>query len=335
MAIFTGNSIGKTAIQYHYRVFLIPWVKRNSSLNCSNDRDYNASVPVRYIPKKSSKCEDSNATSLPAKHLKHREKLDTGSELNVQRVEFSNNSHRSFVLNPKTLDRDRRPLGNMHYGVELENEKEIEGNFGDLGCELMEEPLEVYEELEVNHGKDPGKKIMGIQAGKSKQEVEKLAIGLLATRAFTAMEMKKKLLGKRFPLDSVDSVVTDFQSRGLLDDCLYAETFSRSRWSSSSWGPRRIKQALLKKGVNEIVAQKAIQLVFEGGESGRDQDSRIGMSQSSIDRLFDQTSKQWLRSRDVPLETRKSRIVRWLQYRGFSWNVVAFVLKKLESDFPS
>ncbi|CAI9755012.1 unnamed protein product [Fraxinus pennsylvanica] len=333
MAIFPGNFICKTAI--YYRVFLIPWVKRNSSLNCSNGRDYNASVPVRYIPKKSSKCEDSNATSLPVKHLEHREKLDRGSELNVQRVEFSNNLHRNFVLNPKALGHDRRPIGNMHYGVELEDEEEIEGNFGDLDCELMEEPLEVAEERKVIHGKDPGKKINEIQAGKSKQEVEKLAIELLATRAFTAMEMKKKLIGKRLPVDSVDSVVTDFQSRGLLDDCLYAETFSRSRWSSSTWGPRRIKQALLKKGVNEIVAQKAIKLVFEGGESGRDQDSRIGMSQASIDRLFDQASKQWLRSRDVPLETRKSRIVRWLQYRGFSWNVVAFVLKKLESEYPS
>lgn len=64
----------------------------------------------------------------------------------------------------------------------LENEEEIEGNFGDLGCELMEESLEVSEELKVNRGKDPGKKIMGIRAGKSKEEAEKLAIGLLATR---------------------------------------------------------------------------------------------------------------------------------------------------------
>lgn len=30
--------------------------------------------------------------------------------------------------------------------------------------------------------------------------------------------------------------------RGLLNDYLYAETFSRSRWFSLSWGPSRIKQ---------------------------------------------------------------------------------------------
>jgi hypothetical protein len=31
--------------------------------------------------------------------------------------------------------------------------------------------------------------------------------------------------------------------RGLLNDGFYAESFSRSRWMSSTWGPRRIKQA--------------------------------------------------------------------------------------------
>lgn len=30
--------------------------------------------------------------------------------------------------------------------------------------------------------------------------------------------------------------------RGLINDGLYAEAFSRSRWSSSTWGPRKIKQ---------------------------------------------------------------------------------------------
>lgn len=36
-----------------------------------------------------------------------------------------------------------------------------------------------------------------------------------------------------------------FYCRGLINDCLYAETYSRSRWSSSSWGPRRIRQVNL------------------------------------------------------------------------------------------
>ncbi|CAA3018323.1 Hypothetical predicted protein [Olea europaea subsp. europaea] len=61
----------------------------------------------------------------------------------MQRVELSYYSNQSFVLNPKTLDFDLRAVGNMDYGVELEDKEDIEGNFGDLDCELMEEPIEV------------------------------------------------------------------------------------------------------------------------------------------------------------------------------------------------
>ena len=92
-----------------------------------------------------------------------------------------------------------------------------------------------------------------------------------------------------------------------------------------------LDQALLKKGVSEVNAAKAIELVFQDGDSGGDQESRHSLSKVSMDQLFVQASKQWLRGRDVTNETRKSRIVRWLQYRGFNWNVIRFILKKLES----
>lgn len=39
-------------------------------------------------------------------------------------------------------------------------------------------------------------------------------------------------------------LVFSFCSRGLVNDGLYAETYSQSRWSSSSWGPRRIKKVI-------------------------------------------------------------------------------------------
>ena len=90
-------------------------------------------------------------------------------------------------------------------------------------------------------------------------------------------------------------------------------------------------QALLKKGVSEVNIAKAIELVFQDGDAGGDQESRHGLSKVSMDQLFVQASQQWLRGRDVTNEMRKSRIVRWLQYRGFNWNVILSILKKLES----
>ncbi|PON32982.1 Regulatory protein, partial [Parasponia andersonii] len=81
--------------------------------------------------------------------------------------------------------------------------------------------------------------------------------------------------------------------------------------------------ALFWKGVSKHDADKAIQLVFEAGESDGYQESSHGLSKLSMDHLFVQASKQWLRSHDVPKEARKTRITRWLQYRGFSWDVIS------------
>lgn len=94
------------------------------------------------------------------------------------------------------------------------------------------------------------------------------------------------------------------------------------------------EQALSNKGVSEADTDKALKLVFEDGDSD-EQESKVGMSKISMDQLLIQASKQWLRGQDVPKDTRKSRLIRWLQYRGFNWDVVNFVLKKLESQHIS
>lgn len=198
--------------------------------------------------------------------------------------------------------------------------------------ELMEEPEEDVEENVMQRENDISNQSMMVH--KIMQDAEKVALGLLARRAYTAVELRKKLHGKRFPPDIVEAVIGDFQSRGLVNDGLYAETYSQSRWSSSSWGPRRIKKALFSKGVSEADTNKALKLVFEDGDSD-EQESKVGLSKISMDQLLIQASKQWLRGQDVPKDTRKSRLIRWLQYRGFNWDVVNFVLKKLESQHIS
>ncbi|XP_026406240.1 uncharacterized protein LOC113301664 isoform X2 [Papaver somniferum] len=164
------------------------------------------------------------------------------------------------------------------------------------------------------------------------QDAAKVAIKTLARRACTARELRKKLLAKGFSPYVIQSVLTDFYIRGFVNDDLYAEAFARSKWSSSTWGPRRIKHTLHEKGVSDAVAAKAMKHVFEDDDSGEEMESSLGMSKSSVNHLFVQSSKQWMRSQDVPLDKRKARMTRWLQYRGFGWGVIKFILGKLESQ---
>ncbi|KAL5215010.1 hypothetical protein ABZP36_004162 [Zizania latifolia] len=165
------------------------------------------------------------------------------------------------------------------------------------------------------------------------RDVVKAAVDLLAARSFTVSELRKKLRAKKFPDNAVDSVIANFKSRGLLNDGYYAESFSRSRWLSSTWGPRRIKQALLQKGVPDGVVDQATRRVFQDGD-GHSNHSTYGISQDSMDRLFAQAAKQWQRGQSLPLDNRRARVVRWLQYRGFSWAVTNAIVRKLEAQHP-
>ncbi|XP_021740784.1 uncharacterized protein LOC110707062 [Chenopodium quinoa] len=196
--------------------------------------------------------------------------------------------------------------------------------------EDIEEPIEGLE-AEHNDGIDESKQKRS-KICRTKQDVEKKAVELLAKRAYTGVELRKKLVAKDFHVDVVEAVVSDFQNRGLINDSLYAEIFSNSRWKSSSWGPRRIKQALVKKGVSEGDVKKAVKQVFEDGEEC-DLRSSTKLSNSTLQQLYVRASKQWQLSQNVPYEKRKARIIRWLQYRGFDWAVVSIILKKLESNY--
>ncbi|MCL7034154.1 hypothetical protein MKW94_020790 [Papaver nudicaule] len=206
---------------------------------------------------------------------------------------------------------------------------------------IFEEAEEIVDLEEEENIDDPGildESGNGHRQGDAKkhsrdiQDAVKVATQALARRACTALELRKKLLAKGFSPYVIHNVLTDFHNRGFINDYLYAEAFARSKWSSSTWGPRRIKQTLHEKGVSDAVAMKATKYVFEDNDSGEEMESSLGMSKSSINHLIVQSSKQWLRSQDVPLEKRKARMTRWLQYHGFGWGVIKFILNKLESQ---
>ncbi|KAG6532103.1 hypothetical protein ZIOFF_005941 [Zingiber officinale] len=168
-----------------------------------------------------------------------------------------------------------------------------------------------------------------------KQEAEQMAIELLAARAFTTLELRKKLRGKRYPKDVVAAVISSAKERGLLNDGLYAESFSRSRWLSSTWGPKRIKWVLVQKGVSETEVDTATRQVFQEDDSGdKSRSTQHGISEPAFKRLYVKATKQWLQGQSSSLENRKARIVRWLQYRGFSWGVTNIILRKLLSEYP-
>ncbi|KAJ0044352.1 hypothetical protein Pint_03738 [Pistacia integerrima] len=176
--------------------------------------------------------------------------------------------------------------------------------------EFIEEPQEVMEEMKIRQGKDFCKQDV-LREGTTIQDAVNLAIKLLATRAFRAVELRKKLNGN------------------------YHHRFSEGRADQRWLVCRSIFMAVFNKGISGTDADKAVKLVLQVADSDGEQESKLGLSKLSMDQLFVQAKKQWLRSQDAPKETRKTRIIRWLQYRGFNWAITSFILKKLESQYPT
>ncbi|KAF3779919.1 Regulatory protein [Nymphaea thermarum] len=288
-------------------------------------RASSSSGPVRYIPGSYSKTEgDGNPSSVnhpkdlsndrpESKSSQHEDSPDNQSTHEMPRLKNALGNQKlsaNRTSGPKLADWSRR----LEDGKVLKFQDLVgyarEDRYGDLMREI---------ETQANGSENSNETAafeVEVSANRLKREAETFAIEALAGRAHTVIELNKKLRGKKYSSDIVESVISDFQARGLLNDYLYAETVARSRWLSMTWGPRRIKQ------------------VFDEDNAG-DGYAHIGMSSSSINSLLERMSKHWLRAADIPEEKRKARIMRWLQYRGFDWGVIAFILKKLEANYPS
>lgn len=325
MAIFRGNLICRASFNLQSPHTLVPW--------CSGGRAYSSSIPVRFIPKKSSKIRESETST----QVKGAEVMKVSEKLKLESISLANTLVKVAEVKVVPNKLKLEPIGLENppgARAELEDKLSSEGVM--LDEEYMEESSEVIEEVVIRN--EECREQVLLAPGKTKFDAEKLAIELLASRAFTAVEMRKKLLAKRFPVHIIDEVMTDFQTRGLINDCFYAETFAQSRWSSSSWGPMRIKQALFRKGVSKVDAEKAVKVVFQSSDCGDCEQpnniEKLGMSKASMDHLIVQASKKWQRGGNIPIQTRKSRIIQWLQYRGFNWGVVTFILNKLTLQNP-
>lgn len=82
------------------------------------------------------------------------------------------------------------------------------------------------------------------------------ALGSLAMREHSALELRQKLLNKNHELALVDQLIASLQSENLLSDERYAESYWRVR-SGKGYGSLRIVKELQMKGVSERIIEAA------------------------------------------------------------------------------
>lgn len=134
------------------------------------------------------------------------------------------------------------------------------------------------------------------------------ALAGLAQRARTSHEVRQSLARKGFAEHTVDDTVDALERLGVVDDEAYARAFVRGRFSGRGYGPARLRQDLMRKGV----ARPAIEAALAELTDAEDLE---GEARAQAQRKW-----QSLRSEE-DARKRKKKTLDYLVRRGFGFDV--------------
>lgn len=84
------------------------------------------------------------------------------------------------------------------------------------------------------------------------------ALGLLAVRWRSRVELERRLLRAGYDPDQVREALIDLEAVGLVDDERFAREVVQSRASGRMDGPRAVREALRTSGVDVQIAERAM-----------------------------------------------------------------------------
>jgi SOS response regulatory protein OraA/RecX len=156
------------------------------------------------------------------------------------------------------------------------------------------------------------------EAEKEVQRIREAAFRLLAIRAHSAGELKTRLTQKKFPAEQIELVIADLQEKGYQSDEEFARLFTREKWTSSGWGPGRVRQALAQKGVAPPVCDQILEEVYGDVDL--------------IEGLLPLARKRWRTTDGLDNNTRRRRLAGFLQRRGYNWDTIQRVITKISEN---
>lgn len=144
------------------------------------------------------------------------------------------------------------------------------------------------------------------------------ALHYLAYRARSEQEVRRKLGQGGFSEGVVDEVIARLETLGYLDDAAYAEGYARRRFETGGYGPRRVRNDLMRRGVGRADIEAALAKVFD------EEDDVIAAAREQAGRRWSRLARE-----EDPLKRRK-KVYDFLLRRGFSYDVIQRVVDEIE-----
>lgn len=134
----------------------------------------------------------------------------------------------------------------------------------------------------------------------------------------TEKEVKSRLFQKGYNEDIINKCIEFLYEFKLLDDEKYANLFANEKAISKSWGKIRIKNELMRKGVNEEYITKALNSSFPEEESFEKGLKIAEKKYNTLIKRYDENKSNRL-------------LFAFLQRRGFEFEVIKNIMNKIKS----
>ena len=141
------------------------------------------------------------------------------------------------------------------------------------------------------------------------------AINYISGKLKTKYEVRLKLKEKDFTEDIIDEVIDILEKEEYLNDRLYCEVFIEDKKQLNGYGKNKIKSLLIQKGVSKSVFENFLD-EFEYEEEF-DNALKMGIK------------KLTLLSNEEDIFKKKQKLINYLAYRGFSFDVINDVLREI------
>ncbi|MFI5263554.1 MAG: RecX family transcriptional regulator [Candidatus Kapaibacterium sp.] len=149
---------------------------------------------------------------------------------------------------------------------------------------------------------------------------KRMAAKFLNTRRRTEKEVRDKLKGEKFGEEIIDEAISNLIQTELIDDEAFSRAFIHDKRITKPVSSRQLSQELRKKGVPKSIIENIL------GEADEEE--------CEEDRALKAGKKKWeqLLRRESDDKKRKQKLVSFLGSRGFEYQVIKSVLKKLNAE---
>ena len=145
------------------------------------------------------------------------------------------------------------------------------------------------------------------------------ALNLLSARAYTARNLRRKLVQKEFHPAEVDSALERLVASRLIDDIRFAHEYARQKLIAGG-SRRRVEQELLKRGIARDTVVEAVGRVIDEEAI----DTSAGLAKAAAKKLASLG--------ELDQHVRRRRAFAFLARRGFDLTDIKIVLDRLLAD---